>query len=110
MSIVKLHLVVSSMYMFVINQAWTLKTNIKQMFMLRMDRREKALSVFWLKNISAELLCSFCFFKLLLFLSSFLFFCHNRDSLSFALSLLPLVVLLSLPLIQFSLSSFFELQ
>lgn len=43
--------------MFVINPAWTLKTNLnKQMFMLRVDRRERALSVFWLKNISAELL------------------------------------------------------
>lgn len=107
MFIVKLHSVVSSMYMFVINQAWTLKTNVnKQMFMLRVDRREGALSVFWLKNISAELFTySFCFFD-----PSFLFFCHNLDSLFFGLSLLPLVVLLSLPLIQFSLSSFFELQ
>lgn len=57
MSIVKLHLVVSSAYMFVINQARTLKTNLnKQMFMLRMDSGERTSAMFWLKNISAELL------------------------------------------------------
>lgn len=52
--------------------------------MWRMGREERALATFWLKNISAELLRT----PVAFFWSSFIFFCHNLDSLFFAL--LPL--------------------
>lgn len=71
MSIVKLHLVVSSTYIFVVNQAWTLKTDLnKQMFMLGINSGEQAFAMFWLKNISAgHSHTSFPFFDQVILLS-----------------------------------------